>query len=163
MDSFRSSLAAFAVAFALGAGAAPAVAQDGCTEGERSWTMDTLRDWVSFSEQLSVIRVVDESAPPAPERFRFSDWGWSGDVDHKVPIRVCGGARLEVGRRYLAPIASYRGAWFPTDDARLRLLGDLVVGGVDGGEQTFAHQELAGRRVAQAARLVARTVPYRTA
>ena len=195
MLTLRVVLTGVGIAVALGAGAAPAVAQADCTEGERSWTMDTLRDWVSFSEQLSVIRVVGESIPPAPEgpegwagligrrvtvkvertfwrrpgaprapeRFRLSDWGWSGDLDHKVPIRVCGGARLEVGRRYLAPIASYHGAWFPTDDARLRLRRDLVVGGVDGGEPTFAHQELAGRRVGQAARLVARTVPYRAA
>ena len=101
-------------------------------------------------------------APRAPERFTFTDWGWSGTVDDPRPIRVCDGARLEVGRHYLAPLTR-RGEWFAWTDGRLLLDGDRVVGGVDGGEPTFAHHELAGRSVEAATRVVKRAAPYRAA
>jgi hypothetical protein len=176
--------------------AAPAAAQGtDCAEADRAWTTDTLRDLVSFSDQLSIVRGVGESIPPepdgpegwagfitrrvevevgrtfwrrpgaprAPRSFRFIDWGWWGDLDDKRPARVCGGTRLEVGRRYLAPLVRWHGDWFPADTARLLLFDDLVVGGVDDGEPSFAHQELAGRTIRQAVRLVKRTIPYHAA
>jgi hypothetical protein len=68
---------------------------------------------------------------------------------------------MELGRRYLAPIARSHGEWFPFPETRLRLRGDLVVGGVDGGEPENSHQALAGRNVTGAVRLVAQTMPYR--
>ena len=101
------------------------------------------------------------NAPEPPRRFRFNDWGWSGDLENKRPLRVCGVTRMKLGRRYLAPVARQHGEWFPFPETRLRLRGDLVVGGVDGGDAENSHQALAGRRVSDAVRVVARTLPYR--
>jgi hypothetical protein len=179
----------------LAASAAPAVAQTpDCSEPESAWTMDTLRDWVSFSDQLSVIEVLGHKIPPtpdgpegwaglisrrvkvrvertlwrrptaarAPAEFSFIDWGWWGELDDRRPIHMCGTARLRVGQRYLAMITRYRGPWFAVDAGRLLLRGRRVVGGVDG-EPSAAQHELTGRTVAQAARLVRGTGPYRAA
>jgi hypothetical protein len=102
--------------------------------------------------------------PKAPEprrRFRFNDWGWFGELDDKVPARVCDITRMELGTRYLAPMARLHGTWYPFEEVRLRLLGDLVVGGVDGGEANHAHNALIGRSVDSAVRMVARAKPYR--
>ena len=68
------------------------------------------------------------NAPEPPRRFRFNDWGWSGDLENKRPLRVCGVTRMKLGRRYLAPVARQHGEWFPFPETRLRLRGDLVVG-----------------------------------
>ncbi|HEX6653881.1 MAG TPA: hypothetical protein VF072_14135, partial [Thermoleophilaceae bacterium] len=74
----------------------------------------------------------------------------------------CGATRMEIGRRYLAPVARDHGVWFPFGGVRLRLRGNLVVGGVDAGEADHAHQALAGRSVRNAARTVAEALPYRS-
>jgi hypothetical protein len=100
-------------------------------------------------------------APEPPRRFRFSDIGWTGTLENRRPWVVCGETRMVLGRRYLAPIVRHNGAWYPFFPTRLRLRGDLVVGGVDGGEAENSHQALVGRRVRSAARLVAATRPYR--
>jgi len=197
MLSFRVSLAVAALAAATAAPAAHAPGPAPCTgsDPDYAWTMDTLRDVVSFSDQLSVIRVVRQAIPPAPKgpegwagligrtvtvevertlwrrpgapsapaRFRFSDWGWWGDLDHKRPTRIPGATRLRVGHRYLAAIARWHGTWLAHEQVRLLLKGGLLVGGVDCGEPSFAHQELAGRRLKDAAALVADTAPYRAA
>jgi hypothetical protein len=68
---------------------------------------------------------------------------------------------MVIGRRYLAPIVRHNGTWYPFFPTRLRLRGDLVVGGVDGGEPDNSHQALQGRSVRGAVRLVAETKPYR--
>jgi hypothetical protein len=101
------------------------------------------------------------NAPEPRRRFRFNDWGWFGELDDKVPARVCDITRMELGTRYLAPMARLHGTWYPFEEARLRLLGDLVVGGVDGGEANHAHNALIGRSVDSAVRMVARAKPYR--
>jgi hypothetical protein len=101
------------------------------------------------------------NAPQPPRRFRFGDWGWTGTLENRRPLRPCGETRTEVGTRYLAPIARQHGVWFPFSTTRLRLEGHRVVGGVDGGEAENSHQALAGRSVRGAARLIARTKPYR--
>jgi hypothetical protein len=101
------------------------------------------------------------NAPEPRRRFRVGDWGWFGELDDKVPARVCGITRMELGTRYLAPIARLHGTWYPFEEARLRLLGDLVVGGVDGGDANHAHNALIGRSLDSAVRMVARTKPYR--
>ena len=101
------------------------------------------------------------NAPEPPRRFRFGDWGWWGTLENRTPIRPCGETRMVIGRRYLAPIVRHNGTWYPFFPTRLRLRGDLVVGGVDGGEPEKSHQALQGRRVAGAVRLVAQTKPYR--
>jgi hypothetical protein len=100
-------------------------------------------------------------APEPPRRFRFSDWGWWGTLENRRPIRPCGETRMVIGRRYLAPIVRHNGTWYPFFPTRLRLRGDLVVGGVDGGEPENSHQALQGRSVRSAVRLVADTLPYR--
>jgi hypothetical protein len=101
------------------------------------------------------------NAPEPPRRFRFSDWGWSGTLETRRPIRPCGETRMVIGRRYLAPIVRHNGTWYPFFPTRLRLRGDLVVGGVDGGEPDNSHRALQGRGVGGAVRLVADTKPYR--
>jgi hypothetical protein len=100
-------------------------------------------------------------APEPPRRFRFGDWGWWGTLENRRAIRPCRETRMVLGRRYLAPIVRHNGTWYPFFPTRLRLRGDLVVGGVDGEEPENSHQALAGRSVRGAARLVAETLPYR--
>jgi hypothetical protein len=100
-------------------------------------------------------------APELPRRFRFSDLGWTGTLKNRLPLVGCGATRMKLGRRYLAPIVRDHGEWYPFLGTRLRLRGNLVVGGVDAGEAENSHQALAGRSVRSAARLVAETRPYR--
>jgi hypothetical protein len=101
-------------------------------------------------------------APAPPATFRFSDWGWFGTLENRVPARICGLTRMAIGTRYLAPIARLRGAtWYPFSEVRLRLDGAMVVGGVDGGEPNDAHNALSGRPTESAVRMVARARPYR--
>jgi hypothetical protein len=101
-------------------------------------------------------------APAPPATFRFSDWGWFGTLENRVPARICGLTRMEIGTRYLAPIARLRGAtWYPFAEVRLRVDGGMVVGGVDGGEPNHAHNALSGRPIERAVRMVARARPYR--
>src|SRR5215218_1378864 len=102
-------------------------------------------------------------APEPPRRFRFNDLGWTGPLEDRIPMKGCGQTRMVVGRRYFAPIVRHNGTWYPFFPTRLRLRGDLVVGGVDAGEPENSHQALAGRSVASAVRLVADTLPYRAA
>jgi len=101
------------------------------------------------------------NAPEPPKRFRFHDLGWGGTLRKRQPLVVCGQTRMKLGRRYLAPIVGSHGTWYPFFPTRLRLRGDLVVGGVDGGEPENSHQALQGRRVKSAVRLVAEALPYR--
>jgi hypothetical protein len=102
------------------------------------------------------------NSPRPPATSRYTDFGWWGELDDRVPMRICGDTRMELGRRYLAPIVRQNGTWYPFFSVRLLLDGDLVVGGVDGGEPNHAHQALVGRRVAGAVRMVARAKPYRS-
>src|SRR5215212_2480177 len=93
-------------------------------------------------------------ASDPPRRFRFGDLGWTGTLEHRKPWLGCGETRIELGRRYLAPIVRHGGTWYPFFPTRLRLRGDLVVGGVDQGEPENSHQALQGRSVAGAVRLL---------
>jgi hypothetical protein len=123
--------------------------------------------WAGFIGRVVTVRVERvlwrrPKAPEPPRSFRFSDWGWFGTLENRKPARVCGVTRMELGRRYLAPVARLRnGTWYPFDEVRLRIDGRRVVGGVDGGEPTNAHNALAGRSIRGAVRMVARTHPYR--
>jgi hypothetical protein len=100
-------------------------------------------------------------APEPRQRFRFTDIGWTGTLENRRPWVVCGETRMVLGRRYLAPIVRHNGTWYPFFPTRLRLRGNLVVGGVDGGEAENSHQALVGRSVRSAVRLIADTRPYR--
>jgi hypothetical protein len=100
-------------------------------------------------------------APEPPRRFRFTDLGWWGTLDDRRPMVVGGETRMELGRRYLAPIVRHNGEWYPFFTVRLLLRGDLVVGGVDCGEPENSHAALQGRSVRSAVRLVAEAPPYR--
>ena len=74
-------------------------------------------------------------APEPPRRFRFSDIGWTGTLRNNAPSEArAAETRMVLGRRYLAPIVRSHGEWYPFFTTRLRLRGDLVVGGVDVGE-----------------------------
>jgi hypothetical protein len=122
--------------------------------------------WAGLIGRVVTVRVEEvlwrrPNAPAPPRTFRFSDWGWTGTLERKVPIRVCGVTRMELGTRYLAPISRLHGTWYPFEEARLKLDGDTVVGGVDGGEPNHAHHALIGRPVESAVRMVAQTPPYR--
>lgn len=123
--------------------------------------------WAGFIGRVVTVRVERvlwrrPKAPEPPPTFRFSDWGWFGSRGEPVPARACGRTRMEIGRRYLAPVARLRGStWYPFDEVRLRLRGGRVVGGVDGGEPNLAHNTLIGRSIAGAVRTVAQTHPYR--
>jgi hypothetical protein len=101
-------------------------------------------------------------APEPPRRFRFGDFGWTGTLKDRKPWLGCRATRMELGRRYLAPVVRDHGEWYPFPATRLRMRGDLVVGGVDLGEPEHSHQALAGQTVPNAARTVAETLPYRT-
>jgi hypothetical protein len=123
--------------------------------------------WAGFIGRVVTVRVERvlwrrPKAPEPPRTFRFTDWGWFGSLTERVPARVCGVTRMKIGRRYLAPIAKLRNsAWYPFDEARLRLRNRRVIGGVDGGEPNIAHNALIGRSIAGAVRTVAGTHPYR--
>ena len=101
-------------------------------------------------------------APEPPRRFRFGDFGWTGTLQHRKPWLGCRATRIELGRPYLAPIVRDHGEWYPFPATRLRLRGELVVGGVDLSEPEHSHRQLAGRTVRDAVRTVAQTLPYRT-
>jgi hypothetical protein len=101
-------------------------------------------------------------APGPPRTFTFSDYGWTGTLKHRRPWHACNATRMEIGRRYLAPVARLAdGVWYPLDQARLRLRGDRVVGGVDAGEPSHGHRALAGRTTRGATKTLSRTLPYR--
>ncbi len=161
-------------------------------EAEPAWPTNVLRDWTSFSDQVSVVRVLSEredgdpppageylsrrvdvrvqrpvwrrpGAPRAPARLSVTDWGWCQTDAGRVPMLVEGATRLQPGQRYLAPLAESRGVWTTFDDGRMRLEEKRIVGGVDFGEPTIAHRELLGLSVRHAARVLRRTLPYRGA
>jgi hypothetical protein len=48
------------------------------------WPTETLRDWVSFGDQLSVIRVVDETGPATPPDYKNS----GGVIGRRVSARI---------------------------------------------------------------------------
>jgi hypothetical protein len=161
--------------------------------GDYAFPQDSLRDWVSYFDQLSVVRAVGErragrlhdssgvvgryvsvdvertlwrrpGGDRAPQRFETNDWGWGREDDGSLrPLTPCGETRMVVGRRYLAIVGRHRGEWFPATTGRLRLDGSRAVGGVDGGRPSEAHDVLAGMTVREAARRVAGTEPYRAA
>ena len=157
---------------------------------DQLWTTGTLHDWVSFSDQLSVVKVVSERA--------LDDRGGLGYVGRGVRIRVertfwrrPGAARARralarstgVGARQPRSVSARTSdshtaanrASLPdsahalprrlelTRCGRLLVRRRRLIGGVPLGEPTFAHQMLAGLPVADAAGLVRRARPYRAA
>ena len=130
-------------------------------------TPDGPEGWAGLIGRYVTVRVERvlwrrPNAPKPPRRFRFNDFGWTGTLEDRRPFVGCGATRMEVGRRYLAPVVRDHGDWYPFPGTRLRLRGDLVVGGVDAGEADHSHQALAGRSVRNAVRTVAETLPYRS-
>jgi hypothetical protein len=186
-------LAAALAAIALAPSSTSSRCGDAGPSGDYAFPQETLRDWVSYFEQLSVVRAVGErragslhdssgvvgryvsvevertpwrrpGGNRAPDRFETNDWGWGREDDGSLrPLTPCGETRMVVGRRYLAIVGRYRGEWFPATTGRLRLDGSRAVGGVDGGRPSEAHEALAGMTVPQAARRVAGTRAYRAA
>lgn len=79
-------LVAAAIALTLGLGASSPQDQDvkfAVGEGSDKWPSDTLSDWASYADQLSVIVVEDERAlaPPPPEIS-------GGYIERRVTLRV---------------------------------------------------------------------------
>jgi hypothetical protein len=168
-----ATVVAAVLVIVLGDGDDPRAARgDDCSDPESTYTSDSLHDVRSFADAMAIVTGVKEDAanggrtvtmrvervlwrrphaPRPPETARFGDLNLAG----------CGETRMELGRRYLAPIVRQNGAWYPFFRVRLLLDGDRVVGGVDEGEPNNSHQALAGRTVRDAVRTVARTNPYR--
>jgi hypothetical protein len=138
--------------------------------GVREWTPpepDGPEGWAGMIGRYVQVRVERilwrrPHAPKPPPGLRLNDFGWSGTLEHRRPLFGCGATRMAIGRRYLAPLARYRGQWVPLEGVRLRLRGNLAVGGVDAGEAEHSHQALAGRSIRNAVRTVAETLPYRS-
>ncbi|HEV7846939.1 MAG TPA: hypothetical protein VGO83_11830, partial [Thermoleophilaceae bacterium] len=101
------------------------------------------------------------NAPEPPRSFTFGDLGWTGTLKHRKPWKGCRDTRMELGRRYLAPVVRHNGTWYPFFTTRMRLRGNLVVGGVDLGEPENSHRALQGRTIAEAVRAIATARPYR--
>ncbi len=116
-----------------------------CAAEDPAYPQDTLTDLVSYADEVSVAVVTGERPLPtgpeeetggyygravtvriedtvwrgpsgltAPRTFEFVTWGWSGSYDDA--IAGCGGARLEVGKRYLLPLARADGRWWAFGD-----------------------------------------------
>ena len=141
----------------------------------------------SFADAMVIVRGVRQQFPPPPEAgARRSDRS-----HRTALVERCSGASARRSRRdgslqrlglvwrprctdlWICGLRAWRWvvatsprlpvAWrvVPFPETRLKLRGDLVIGGVDGGEAENSHQALAGRSVADAVRLVAQTMPYR--
>ena len=156
-----------------------------------AYPSETLRDLVSYADQVSVVKVVGERRLPAgdeeesggyeartvtvevedtiwrgpsgvsaPESLEFTAWGWSGGQ----PVGAEGGARLEVGHRYLLALARGKDegktAWWSfADGAQLHLEGDTLDGEDVLGEPSPIFRRLAGLTVDQAAAVIFRAKP----
>jgi hypothetical protein len=163
----------------------------GSASVDPAYPIDTLRDLVSYSDQVSVVRVVDEELIPegseaesgglenrtvtvrvedtiwrgpsglsAPDSLDFTDWG-------RMKGRTLGeegGARLEVGRRYLIALArgteEGRTAWWSyTAGAQLQLRNGVLDPDDVLGEPSRIFTALAGLTVGEAAKVIAATEP----
>lgn len=97
---------------------------------------------------------------PAPATFSFTDLGWLERDGVRVPVGAAGGNRLEVGKRYLAPLVRVDSDWFPlAPNAQLLLDGDTVTDTVDMGRLTPAARRMTHLDVAAAAERLAATPP----
>jgi len=162
--------------------------------GSGRFPAETLTDWVSYGDQVSVVSVVREEALPAEviepgssyvpravvlhvERtiwsrrggpsaegtIRVLTYGWSVRDGERHPVAGWGGPRLEVGKRYVAPLvrAPRDGAdWTPLAvESTLPLDGDVITTtGVVGAPSSIA-KEMTGRSVDDLAATLARTRP----
>lgn len=156
-----------------------------------AYPQETLRDLVSYSDQVSVVRVVRDERPPArdadetggmdfrpvtmhvdetiwrgashaavPDTLEFFTWGWLKGR----PIGAEGGARLEVGRRYLMAITHGKEAgatkwWSFSDSAQLRMKGGRTDADDVVGEPSALFSRLADLTLDEVAVLLARTRP----
>jgi hypothetical protein len=162
-----------------------------CAAEDPAYPVDTLTDLVSYADQVSLATVTRERPlPPGPEEesggyygrvvtvqvddtvwrgqaskevprtFEFVTWGWSGSYDD--PIAGCGGARLEVGRTYLLPLARDDDGWWAFGDTstNLRLEGGIVDGhDFVGDEPSAVLRALDGMTVGEVAAVLAETTP----
>lgn len=165
--------------------------------GSEAWPSDTLRDWVSYADQLSVVSVAGERAVPPPRgadpatdadyvarevtlQVERTPWtraqapatteegtvsvvalGWVDQGDgERIPFRIRGGNRLEVGERYLLPLVKTADGWsLFSSRAVLDLDGDQATGKVDVGEPSAAVAQLAGASIDRAGEIVEATEP----
>jgi hypothetical protein len=156
---------------------------------------ETLRDWVSFADDLAVVSVAAErELPPPPgadprldedyigrevtlqvertlwhrpggpsvgDDFDMVVWGWTERSGTRRPFAVLGGARMEVGRRYLLPVTKIEGEWTPLGSGTiLTLEGDTVTSDVPGNKPEPVAAAMKGRSLADARRAVNSAAPY---
>ena len=155
--------------------------------GSARFPSASLTHWVSYSDQVSVVSVVDEEplarardgylgrlvtlrieqtiwrregAPEAADDIRVLTWGWSVEQGERRPIAPWGGARLEVGSRYVSPLVRAPASgveWTPlADDSVLPLDGNVVTTRGILGRSTLLVRRLAGKSVDELATMLAR-------
>jgi hypothetical protein len=121
----------------LGAAEALEPCREPAANFDPAWPQDTLTDWVSYSDQLSIVTVTSEAALGEPTEMNGGFVGrnvvldiertlWRRDgapsVDGTLtiltsgwikdrPISLSGGTRLEVGGRYILPLTRAGGEW----------------------------------------------------
>jgi hypothetical protein len=151
-----------------------------------AWPQNTLTDWVSYSDQLSIVTVTSEEALGEPTELNGGFVGrnvvlqiertlWRRDgapsVDGTLtiltagwiknrPISLSGGTRLELGGRYVLPLTRTGGEW--TGNA-----GGLAAFPLDGATivcgtvhpQELVDEDIAGMSVDDLAALYAATPP----
>ncbi len=149
-----------------------------------------LVDWVTYGQQVSVISVLSEEQMPmdastrehgegyvgrtirfhvdrtiwsapnavvATGEVRMLDWGWLLKDGNLFPFTS---GRMEVGKRYLAPLATIRGGLASMAVAPIELSGDEISGdaGSDGRwQERWVDEDLAGMEVSTLAETLTTT------
>jgi hypothetical protein len=158
--------------------------------GDYAYPAETLEDALTYADQVSVATVTGERRLPtgteeesggllgrsvalrvdrtiwrlpgakrAPGTMEFVSWGWMKSYDN--PIAAEGGARLEVGKRYLLAlthgIEEGKNEWWAYSDTTQFLLdGDTVSGEFVGQSRSEALRAVTGMTVAEVAALLNR-------
>lgn len=101
-----------------------------------------------------------QGAPKVPETVSFITYGWVIKGSERRPANTGAGARLEVGDRYLAPLANSRmGGWGPLSPGQVfRVDGDRITMEWTPTDDTAA-KRIGGRSLDEAARILDATEP----
>lgn len=88
-------------------------------EAEVPATSDEIEAGEGVIGRVVTVEVRDElwqrdGAPAVPSSFTLATWGWGFRGEQKTPMGRSSSTRLEVGQRYLAPVADLEGdGWAP--------------------------------------------------
>lgn len=160
--------------------------------GDFAFPTDTLTDWLSYADQVSVVSVVSEKEiPAAPEVLKrgrgeiqrvvalhidesiwqgggfiprggdlqLSAGGWWQKGSSRVPVSGVCTPRLEVGGRYVMPLAGHRHGWGPLTSGSVLAAGEDAIATADvkaSGHNPVA-RSLAGKTVAEIKMILAET------